>query len=489
MFYSIIVFILLVILSGGIAYLGDYIGRYLGKKRLSFLGLRPKHTAIVSTIITGMIISFVALIVLTTVNSEFREVVFHGKQIIENNKKLEAKSSILLKEQKELINKTKNLEENHKSLKLKYSNLDKETKVLETRNNKLSQKAKNFEIKSYNLSKKAVSLQNKVVSLSKARKTAQDSINKLKSNIAKQEKELKTMTNKSNDLSKLLVEKQDTLDKNIIKLKDQEDNLKAIEGQLDEARTNLSEVLKSLEVANIELENYSQLRLNDVILRQDDEIIRGVIDKDLSYEEIENNLIKLVAAANIRCTDLLKKYTNYNKGIVLAYKAENGEVLLTDQKSLIKQAADLIYSNKKNDTLVLVSCVGNFTANDVAKEPVVVQFKFIEDKILFHKNDTVTNKYFDGKLTEPYVFSDVYDFVNIALFKTLEDAGLVFNQQINTKANTKEVTNKIEILLNLTRQIKTTDSVCLLSVKAKDNIYSHNIYSPELFEYEVKSIK
>lgn len=489
MFYSFIVFILLVVLSGGIAYLGDYIGRYLGKKRLSIFGLRPKHTAIVSTIVTGMVISFVVLLVLTTVNSEFREVVFHGKQIIENNKKLEIQSSKLIEEQKDLISKNKNLEKEHKSLKNTFSVLNKATKLLEDKNDKLSKKAKNFEIKSYNLSKKAVSLQNKVVSLSKAKIAAQESIKKLKNNILKQEKELKLMTGKSNDLSKQLIEKQSSLDANIIKLKDQEDNLKAIEGQLDEARNNLSEVLKSLEVANVELENYSQLRLNDVILRQDDEIIRGVIDKDLSYNEIENNLIKLIAAANIRCNDLLKHYTNNNKGLVLAFKAENGEVLLIDQKSLIKQAAEFINSNKKNDTLVLVSCIGNFTANDISKEPVVVQFKFIEDEIIFHKNDTVTNKYFDGKLTEPYVFSDVYDFINVSLLKTMEDAGIVFNQQIILKNNTKEVTNKIEILLNLTRQIKITDSVCLLSVKAKDNIYTHDIYSPELFDFEVKSIK
>ena len=54
-------FFLLAILGGIVAYVGDRIGMKVGRKRLSIFGLRPKHTSIVITVITGILISAVTL--------------------------------------------------------------------------------------------------------------------------------------------------------------------------------------------------------------------------------------------------------------------------------------------------------------------------------------------------------------------------------------------------------------------------------------------
>ncbi|MCB0825547.1 MAG: DUF3084 domain-containing protein [Armatimonadetes bacterium] len=60
-----IFFIAAMVLVGGVvAYLGDLIGRRLGKKRLSFKRLRPKHTAALGTFIAGMIGTLVTIGVL-----------------------------------------------------------------------------------------------------------------------------------------------------------------------------------------------------------------------------------------------------------------------------------------------------------------------------------------------------------------------------------------------------------------------------------------
>src|SRR3712207_8674593 len=49
--------LLLLALCGFIAYIGDLLGRRLGKQRLSVFGMRPKHTAILLTIVTGALIA------------------------------------------------------------------------------------------------------------------------------------------------------------------------------------------------------------------------------------------------------------------------------------------------------------------------------------------------------------------------------------------------------------------------------------------------
>jgi len=72
---------LLVIVSGLIAYIGDLVGRRVGKRRVSLLGLRPKHSSIVVTIITGVVIVSLTLGVLLAISSQARKAFFGLKQL------------------------------------------------------------------------------------------------------------------------------------------------------------------------------------------------------------------------------------------------------------------------------------------------------------------------------------------------------------------------------------------------------------------------
>jgi uncharacterized protein (DUF3084 family) len=49
------------VIGGSIAYLGNQLGRYIGRKKLSVFKLRPRYTSILITVITGMMIAAVTL--------------------------------------------------------------------------------------------------------------------------------------------------------------------------------------------------------------------------------------------------------------------------------------------------------------------------------------------------------------------------------------------------------------------------------------------
>jgi len=55
--YGIVLIAVLAIMGGAIAYIGDKLGTRVGKRKLSIFGLRPKHTSIIVTIITGILIA------------------------------------------------------------------------------------------------------------------------------------------------------------------------------------------------------------------------------------------------------------------------------------------------------------------------------------------------------------------------------------------------------------------------------------------------
>ncbi|MCY3536113.1 MAG: DUF3084 domain-containing protein [Cyanobacteria bacterium MAG IRC3_bin_20] len=66
----------LLLLGGGLAVMGDWLGTRIGKARLSFFRMRPRRTAMVFTAITGSLISALSFTVLITVNDRWRRGLF-----------------------------------------------------------------------------------------------------------------------------------------------------------------------------------------------------------------------------------------------------------------------------------------------------------------------------------------------------------------------------------------------------------------------------
>ena len=77
-----VLIIAILILGGSIAALGDRIGTKVGKARLRLFKLRPKQTAILITIGTGILISSSTLAVLFALSESLRQGVFELDEII-----------------------------------------------------------------------------------------------------------------------------------------------------------------------------------------------------------------------------------------------------------------------------------------------------------------------------------------------------------------------------------------------------------------------
>ncbi len=74
--------LLIVLVSGLIAYVGDLIGRKMGRKRLTLLGLRPRHTAIVISVSMGMFIAALTLVATFAVSASIREIFYTPISIV-----------------------------------------------------------------------------------------------------------------------------------------------------------------------------------------------------------------------------------------------------------------------------------------------------------------------------------------------------------------------------------------------------------------------
>lgn len=87
--WTILVFLGMVVLGGFLSYFGDLQGRRIGKKRKTVFGLRPKHTAILITSLTGSFIVALSVGGLLLVAQPVREVVLRGESAIRQIRDLE----------------------------------------------------------------------------------------------------------------------------------------------------------------------------------------------------------------------------------------------------------------------------------------------------------------------------------------------------------------------------------------------------------------
>lgn len=114
--------LILLLLSGFLAYVGDYLGRRLGKLRIAIPGLRPKTTAIVISIITGMLITIVTLLILTSISEEAKIALFKSREI-------SAERNALKLEYDRALNVLKDLNESKEKLRAETASLAKSLEI------------------------------------------------------------------------------------------------------------------------------------------------------------------------------------------------------------------------------------------------------------------------------------------------------------------------------------------------------------------------
>ena len=93
-----VMLIVLAVMGGLIAYLGDKIGSKVGKRKIKLMGLRPKYTSILVTIMTGISIAVVTLGVMSVLSENARVALFGMNKLRQQQHVLEEQRDRLLAE-------------------------------------------------------------------------------------------------------------------------------------------------------------------------------------------------------------------------------------------------------------------------------------------------------------------------------------------------------------------------------------------------------
>lgn len=103
--------LILAVVGGLIAFIGDKLGSKIGKKKLSVFGLRPYHTSVLMTVITGILIASITLVTMAVASDSARTAMF-GMEKLQNelaalNREKDQASVALAKAQADVAEKNK----------------------------------------------------------------------------------------------------------------------------------------------------------------------------------------------------------------------------------------------------------------------------------------------------------------------------------------------------------------------------------------------
>ena len=89
------IILVIMIVAGGIAYVGDRVGHQVGRKRLTLFNIRPKYTSTIVAVGTGVVIAFVVTMVAILLNAQVKTAFFRLNEINARISELERQSASL----------------------------------------------------------------------------------------------------------------------------------------------------------------------------------------------------------------------------------------------------------------------------------------------------------------------------------------------------------------------------------------------------------
>ncbi|HER24467.1 MAG TPA: DUF3084 domain-containing protein [Candidatus Atribacteria bacterium] len=113
--YSLILVLTLIIISGLIAFVGDWVGLKIGKKRVTIFKLRPHYTAIFITVVSGILIAIITITILTISSNDVRTALFGMEELkgklFNLSREVELRNEQLSSTKEDLKEKTTQLQE------------------------------------------------------------------------------------------------------------------------------------------------------------------------------------------------------------------------------------------------------------------------------------------------------------------------------------------------------------------------------------------
>jgi uncharacterized protein (DUF3084 family) len=515
MFWTLLALFALVILGGFLSYYGDLQGRRWGKKRVSLFGLRPKHTAILITSLTGAFIALLSILTVLIAAPALREVVLRGEMAIRENRKLNA----------DLIADRAAYENELRRVRAEYRANQDELKSAQERlvalNNDLS--AKQVDIQK--AQGKVIALTNKNTQLEQRQAQLEEKLRQEQRQLAqldRQNQRLAILNRKKNDdniraeaINKGLGQQNVALARTNLELEqesqelqEENDKLAQTNAQLkqegsDLARRNeillktngdlLTDNAKNQRLADdlntkvreLELEqdrlytqlagagqtfaqSFTALRQGKLILRSGSELARRLIPAHTRPEAVKRELLALLGEASATAQKLGAAQGENGRAVAIVKKrvVSLTGVERTDEQDSLNALIEVL-SGSDSDMVVLANAINN----TVAGEQALIELTPRSARPILTKGQVIASRVINARQPVERIADDIVAFLQNDVRDAAIREGII--PQIDPETGTEQVGVAVaRDLVSLTDQVRRVGRTVRLEARAADALTS-----------------
>jgi hypothetical protein len=433
------------ILGGGIAYFADRLGRHLGKKRLSWLGLRPRHTAELLTFAGGAIVPVFTVLLVIALSAPVREWFVNGPKLLQERDdaykdlakgKLELvalrnSTDVLKLSNQKLITSNENLTSEQR-------NLDSQAKtaksLLETRSSELQAKTVQLsqdnalltkDRQQYNtVHKQLLVVQNQMEPVRKKLDATQQQLDKKQGDVDKLQMTFSSLSDnfahlkKSYDLLKIDEQKAvEDVKKDDAQVKKDDDQMAALDEEISAKENELKATTLELKLATNNLESvkhqrddnaalFGVTRLRPVNFNINDELGRISVPAGTTPEQatrIVDELIQM-ASKTAKGRGALTNGSGLEAGLVDLPDKTGDSIIPAAQE---RAAAVSHISNMKEPLLI----VARAFYNTVEGEFVPLNLFVYADPLVYRRNEPIAETVVQGSEDDQQIFQQIAEFI------------------------------------------------------------------------------
>jgi uncharacterized protein (DUF3084 family) len=410
--YGLWLILTLIVTGGLVAWLGDTVGRKVGRKRLTVFGLRPRHSSIIITMITGVLIVASTLFILSIVSEDVRTALFSMKQL------------------------QATLQENQVQMRLKDAEIQDKQSRARALEMQIAKKSDQFD--ALNGQMQTVLTQRNAVDT--ALRTVKNELQQIQGQYKQVISDYQNaQTNLSSTSQQLSFEKSRV------------DRLKELAQPLADAVENLTKEVEGLTTEKKKLEKevnslQTDLFFGSVAYKADEIVSSTVIKGGRPIEAVKKDLLSFL---NGPANDAAKK-----RGA----KIEGKDTALQVVPEHFEQAAQLV---SKTDDLVVVRAVSY--ANTLVGNPVPVYFQLYRNQKIFDSGELIAEKRIDSTLPPDQILMEI-----LALLSDVNEHAIQQGMVTTAEGTVGQTTNWTEIPAAISQVKSLAGTVVVQAVAVSD---------------------
>ena len=475
----------MIVIGGLVAFVADSMGRKIGKKRLSFMGLRPRYTATLITVGAGILIPILTILAIYALSSEVRDWIREGRGAIARAKqyqetaesyrheadKLESQKKALQTTNGKLSKETERLNEKIKSYEDKVAlarrNLDQQQRLAilaqnkaNTLQGKLTVTNRQIALTQTEIKSTKVQLNSGKKELAKLQSTFNTASDQLKENyqrgieLERQNSDLeKKLGSLQTDLSNLQTQKNDfeaqissykaSINAYQESIRDYTERIEELRRQADEAAGNFQN-------------NFMLTRTRPMIFEASEEVARVQLPPSLSPVAARNAFYDLLARSRTVALERKARSSPVLPSAGLSARQMNGRIVSeAEQEESVIRAI----TAQRND-LVFIS---RSFFNSFEGEYVLLEFVAYRNRLVYEQGKVIAEKRIDGRKADIEVLNQIQDFIGANVRAQALKDGMIPPSGRNGQLGSIEE----EALLDLIKEVKSYNQMVRLQAVAK----------------------